>query len=352
MKKLLAVTFAAAVCAAAVFGGTGCGAKDPASPDGEEAKKYTVYSPDGAPALSLAYGISKAGENTKYEFEYRVIASATVQAQVTGEKPAADFCVLPVNLASKLLGSGETYRMLGTVTNGNLYFLTTGDHPVITAENAASALVGKTVGCVQLTNVPGLTLRAALADLGVAYQVIENLDAAKSEDKVNLLQMGTDAANVSPAFGCDYYLCPEPAFTAKINGTAGGANPFKLAGDLQEIYGGENGYPQAVLVAKKSVIETDEDAVELLVSYFEGSAEYLASAEPSAVAALIGGKLTAGLTPSFNDKNLTAEVISRCSVRYTPAKDCKTTVNAFLAKLKAIGADFVSDVTDAFYYGA
>ena len=53
-----------------------------------------------------------------------MIDAQAVAGYVTGASPAADYCVLPVNLASKLLGSGDAYRMLGTVTNGNLYFLT------------------------------------------------------------------------------------------------------------------------------------------------------------------------------------------------------------------------------------
>lgn len=339
MKKLFAVTFAAAVCAAAAIGGVGCGN----APSG----KYTVYAPDGAPALSLCNGISKEGDT----FEYRVIDASTVQAQVTGKRPVADFCVLPVNLASKLLGNGETYQMLGTVTNGNLYFLTTGDNPVLTAENLKTALVGKTLGSVQLTNVPGLTLQAVLKDYGIPYTVIENVNSEKSETLVNVLNLGADAANV-PGLPCDYYLCPEPAVSAKIKATANGGNPLKLAGDLQALYGGTEGYPQAVLVAKKSVLESDKQAAETLISYFEGSAAYLASAAPADLVALLDGKREAGLAPSFNEKNLTAEVVARCSVRFTPAKDCKTRVNDFLAKLKAVNPNAASEVADEFYYGA
>ena len=117
MKKSFKIAMAATVCAAALFSAVGCGD----DPSDAKAPVYSVYCPDGAPALSLLNGLSKEDEN----FKYRVISSATVQAQVTGGKPAADFCVLPLNLASKLLGTGRVYQMLGTVTNGNLYFLTT-----------------------------------------------------------------------------------------------------------------------------------------------------------------------------------------------------------------------------------
>ena len=176
---------------------------------------YTVYAPDGAPALALANAVSQSQESTLFDFH--IVASETIGAQVSGETPAADFCILPVNAASKLLGTGEKYKMLGIVTNGNIFLLTTGDNAVITPENLSS-LVGKTVGVVQLPNVPGLTFRAVLDKYDIAYQVLGN-DNAPAADKVNLKAM--DATNVTPAGGCDYYLCPEPAATTKINATAG-----------------------------------------------------------------------------------------------------------------------------------
>ncbi|MDE5547961.1 MAG: hypothetical protein K2J30_03085, partial [Clostridia bacterium] len=223
MKKQLALALATIMGTALLAVGCGEGHEDdPKIP------VYTVYAPDGAPALALANAIANGVEidGSDFDFKYNVVASGVIQAQVTGATPAADFCVLPVNLASKL-GTGETYKMLGTVTHGNFFLLTTGDNETVTAQTASS-LAGKTVGVVQLTNVPGLTFQAALSDLGVAYQTISNLEAEKATDKVNLLHMGTDATNVTPAFGCDYYLCPEPAVTAKIKGTASTAKPFKL----------------------------------------------------------------------------------------------------------------------------
>lgn len=342
MKKGLKIAMTATVCAAALFAAVGCGDDDRSR---AEEPVFSVYCPDGAPALSLLNGLSKEDGH----FDYRVISSATVQAQVTGGDPAADFCVLPLNLASKLLGTGSVYQMLGTVTHGNLYFLTTGDNALLTSENLET-LKGKTVGAVQLTNVPGLTLQATLAQYGIPYQTIASLQAEKAADKVNLLQMGADASNVTPVFGCDYYLCPEPAVTAKIKGTANSQKPFKIAGDLQELYGGEDGYPQAVLVAKKSIVKEDKAYADKLISYFQGNDEYLASADTATVLTLLGKARTDGLAPAFNQNNLSAEVIANCSVRYTAAKDCKTAVNGFLAKLIAVNPNAASAVSDDFFY--
>ena len=335
MKKFLATAIALTIGAAAcVF--TACAGEND---DGT----YTVYAPDGAPALALANAVNE--DDDRYDF--RIVASNAITAQVQGEEPAADFCILPVNVAAKLLGKGETYQMLGTVTNGNMYLLTTGGNPEITTDNL-STLVGKTVGVVQLNNVPGLTFQAVLSRNDIDYQILGN-DVEAASDKVNL-QAFADASTVTPASGCDYYLCPEPAATGKINGTASSANPFKLAGSLQTLYDGENGYPQAVLVAKTSVIEEAKSVVDTFITYMEGSADFLASASAADVVALLEDCYTEGMTPSLNANNLNVTVIANCSVYFTAAQDCKSRVNAFLAELIGLNAEFTSAVSDSFYY--
>ena len=335
MKKFLATALALTIgVAACVF--TACEGEND---DGT----YTVYAPDGAPALALANAVNE--DDDRYDFH--IVASNAITAQVQGEEPAADFCILPVNVAAKLLGKGETYQMLGTVTNGNMYLLTTGDNPGITTDNLSS-LVGKTVGVVQLNNVPGLTFQAVLSRNDIDYQILGN-DVEAASDKVNL-QAFADASTVTPASGCDYYLCPEPAATGKINGTASSANPFKLAGSLQTLYDGENGYPQAVLVAKTSVIEEAKSVVDTFITYMKGSADFLASASAADVVALLEDCYTEGMTPSLNANNLNATVIANCSVYFTAAQDCKSRVNAFLAELIDLNAEFTSAVSDSFYY--
>ena len=180
----------------------------------ESSEKYTVYAPDGAPALSLANAIQSSTGDT---FSYHIVAASTIQAQVTGEKPAADFCVLPVNVAAKLLGNGQKYQMLGTVTNGNMYFLGAGEQVSLTSDNLASALKGKIIGVVQLSNVPGLTLRCVLEEKKIPYEILDNDTKVTDKNKVYLKAIQDAATGVTPAGGCDYYLCPEPAASAKVS---------------------------------------------------------------------------------------------------------------------------------------
>lgn len=131
-------------------------------------RELTVYMPDGAPALAMAKFMA---EDTQADgVSYQVVAPAMIASKVTNkdENANADLCVLPITAASKLLGNGERYKMLGVVTHGNLYLISKdGQH--ITAENI-QILKGKTIGVLQIKEVPGLTLKTVLKKYGLAYK--------------------------------------------------------------------------------------------------------------------------------------------------------------------------------------
>ena len=336
MKKLLSTVMGGILLAAAACGIASCGTSD----------DLEVVAPDGAPALALLNAIAQEEAKEDDVFDFKVVDSNTISTYVTGRSPEADICILPVNVAAKTLGTGAVYQMLGAVTHGNFFFLATGESPVLTRENL-DTLVGQKVGVVQLPNVPGLTLRAVLDDCEIPYTLLQSAQAEADPDKVNLVPF--DAPNVSPAGGCAYYLCPEPAASTKIKGTASTSKPFKLAGDLQALYG-EGGYPQAVAVAKKSLIEGKPEALRQFIGYLEGSAQYLSAVSPATVIELLDDVRTDGLDPSFNANNLTAQVIENCSVAYTPSKTCKEAVCAFLGKLIAISPESTALPEDAFFY--
>ncbi len=348
MKKFVMGILTAALIAGAMAGVTACGDDDRSKQ--QKTETLEVVSPDGAPALSLCYAISEEDKKENEIFDFDIVNADTITTYVTGAAPKADICVLPVNAAAKVLGNGTVYQMLGTVTNGNLYFLTAGENAALTAENLASELVGKKVGVVQLQNVPGLTLQVVLSNYNIPYQTIESAQADADPEKVNLVAYLPPENDFSPASGCDYYLCPEPAASAKIKGTAGKPNAFKKAGDLQALYGEEGGYPQAAVVAKKSAIENYPEHIKTFLGYLGQSASYLESANVADILKLLAEEREDGVTPSFSEANLTKEVVARCSVRFTPSKDCKEKVVSFLDKLIAVKAGSTAKPADAFFY--
>ncbi len=346
MKKLFTGMMCVAMCGVAVLGAAACGDDDRSRGHGTT---FSLYAPDGAPALALANlldGEKSAVDGDNFDFDVHVVNATTIQTYVAGETPKADFCILPVNAAGMLLGTGATYQMLGTVTNGNLYFLKDGtkELPDLTAENIAEALQGKIMGVIQNEQVPGLTLRVVLQKYNVPYE-----DAAEggpqAADKLTLAPCTPE--QVVPPTGYDYYLCPEPAATTKIGATQG---KLAAAGSLQTLYGGENGYPQAVLVAKNSVISENKAAVEKVVSYMQGAAQYLQTAEAATLSELLAEKRTAGMEAAFSEAQLNPTVLANCSVRFTKAADCKQAVKEFLTKFNEVKAGVTKVPEDGFFY--
>lgn len=347
MKKFAASLLTFALCAAAIVPAAACAPQ-------EELPDLKVFAPDGAPALALVNAIAqeekKERSGDESGFDFKIVDANKIESYVTGDAPEADICIMPLNTAAKLLGNGETYQMLGTVTNGNLYFLTTGANPELkaTEEDLSSVLLGKKMGVVQLSKVPGLTLQVVLNQYGIPYQILESAEAEGAADKVNLIAFTPE--NVTPAGGCDYYLCPEPAAGAKIKGTSSSAKPFKAAGDLQTLYGAEEGYPQAVAVVKKSAIESRKNDVAQFISYLRNSESFLADAEVVTVLRHLAENREEGLNPSFNEKNLTKEAIAHCSVKFHEAKDHKEAVVSFLTKLIEVNATAAAMPDDSFFY--
>ena len=117
LKRFLCVVLGLMLCLVAVSFGA-CDNEPKAS----DAVDADVYAPDGAPALALAQ-LMKEEMQFSGSVRYHVVAATTIQTYVTGEDPQAELCVIPVNAAAQLLGSGEKYVMLGTVTHGNIYIL-------------------------------------------------------------------------------------------------------------------------------------------------------------------------------------------------------------------------------------
>lgn len=275
-----------------------------------QTEKLKVYVPDGAPALSVANMLANDDGA-----EYRVVDAQTIQTFVTGNSPQADMCILPVNLAVKLLGDGKTYKLLGTVTHGNLFLLSNGKTS-ITPDNIAD-LTGKTVGVVNLAQIPGLTLKLILKNAGLP-------------DKVTLVPV--TAPEVGVRDGIDYFVVPEPAASTKVNAL----ETLEFSGSLQKLYGGEAGYPQAVAVAKKELIDTD--AVKNFVKGLKENAEWLLNESTSAeeIVSAVQAHLSDGLSPTFSAKNLSKQVIVNCSVNFVPATDCKQDIIEFIAKLNGV----------------
>ncbi len=329
MKKRGLSRFLAGVSFLAVFL-MGCKSKA-----GED---LTVYMPDGAPAIALAEMM--AADTEEDGVAYRVVAPALISTKVTNkaEEKNADLCVLPVTAASKLLGSGERYRMVGTLTHGNLYLVAKEGFVF----SGLSSLIGKTVGVLQMTEVPGLTFKATLQKAGVPFKESTN-EGGRYEDKVNLLAItGADAVGVTEA---DCFLLAEPAASLQKK------NGFSIVGDIQALYGGEKGYPQAVLVAKNSVIAAREEWLRGFLSSVENSGAWLKTASGEQLVSTVSAHLEdRSAATSLNAKALSSEALSRCGIYFTYAAETRTEVEGFLTDLRKVNDKAAAIPAAEFYW--
>ena len=293
-----------------------------------------IYSPDGAPALALSSVIKKDFQNT----QINVVSADKIASFVSGKDKKADICILPINLASKLIGSGEDYKMLGTITHGNFYFLSTNE-TVIDKENIAN-LIGKTIGVMQLANVPGLTLQSVLTRNEIAYTIIQDGNE-KQQDKVNLMSINkVETARTD----IDLFLIPSPQADAKAQTTN-----LKFVGSLGELYG-ENGFPQAIIVAKNSLLKENLTFVKEFISQVENVETYLKEENKGEICSLLHSKIESGLTPVFNENNLTSDSIARSKIKFIASQNSKEAVKAFIQQLKAVNANSVEEFSENFYY--
>ena len=330
MKRKISIVLASLLFA---VGFAACG-------DNKEEKEITVYMPDGAPALALA---GLMAEDTQEDgVDYNVVPATAISSKVTykEEEKNADLCVMPVTAASKLLGNGETYTMLGAVTHGNLYLIAK-DEVEYTAENLSS-LIGKKVGVLQINEVPGLTFKSTLNKYDIPWQELTN-DGTMAEDKVNLVAItGVEAVGTIDA---DCFMVAEPAATAQSK------KGYSIVGDLQALYGGENGYPQAVLVAKKALVTEKSDWVKEFVSKVELSSKWLLSASGEDIVAAVSAHMEdEGAVTSLKAPLLSSAVLGRCGIYFTYAANCKAEVGNFLNGMLAVNNKAAAIPQQAFYW--
>lgn len=297
----------------------------------------TVYAPDGAPALAIARLMAEDSDFFRTrEVEYHIVGASEIESTVTAldDDNNADICILPVNTASKQLGNGERYQMLGVVTHGNLFIAANKDKADLTQENFAEALSGKKVGVVNLPAFPGSAFKLILNKYNLAESVtLENVAA-------------TAVSGTLTDF--DYFVLPEPVASTR----AGNANlQLKIVGSLQSLYG-ENGYPQAVLVAKKSLIESDPAFIKSFMAEMKLNAEWLMKEEVTAesIISTITAHYPENTAATFNANNLTKTVIEHCAISFDNCTASVAAVKSFLTELKTAGDATATTVSESFFY--
>ena len=300
--------------------------------------KFTFYVPDGAPALACAKLLSEDVKNDG--IEYTVVSANGIESHVTSwhESRNADFCILPLTDASLLLNDGKDYQMLGVLTHGNFFLISETQGTTYTNENLTD-LVGKKIGFVQLGKLPGLVFRSVLEQAGIEYSICRDLSSCQ-DDVVNLINIS--ATSVVKGIGYDLFVMPEPQVSAKIENAG-----FYEVGNVQDLYGGD--YAQAVLVAKRSVIERRAAVVENVLTKLRENTQFLTEKSTSDILSAIQIHLKKGVTSAFTQANLTAQTVSRCGVHFVEGEDAKREVVATIQRIQNVDEKAVKTFSEDFF---
>lgn len=334
MKRI--ITMLIAICLSFFTVGTfGCAVNPP------EAKNYTFFAPDGAPALAIAKFIKdKENFSLNANIDYSVVKAGDIGTKMA--KGEGDFIVLPVNAASKLYkaNTSDTYKLAGVVTNGNLYLMSSES---ITLDG----LKGKVVGVIGQGLVPDLTFRAILSDNNLLDSVVQGETA--TDGKITLRYF-EDASTLLPLLKqgkISIGLVPEPASTKLATVLAPEKNWVRT--DIQELYDAQKkAYPQAVLMIKKNILDANPNLIDTISNKFEQNLNWIKQNTLDAVNA-VNGAVVEGVTPSLDANVITSTVVDNCKIYFTKSLDAKAQVKNYIDKLIALDDKAGKTISDDFF---
>lgn len=344
MKKSLSIITLIVLVAAMAFTLAAC---QPNLPDEDIAPtSVTLYTPDGAPAMSVAKIIAdgKIGDTTA---TVEIAQNAQdIVAKATKAERELELAVLPTNAAATVYNATKgDYVLFSINTYGLLYIM--GTEEVLDL----NALKGQVLYSIGMGQVPQYVFDKVLAHAGI--QKVNNSDVAE-EGKL-AVKYTDNAQGINPLLlqgKAKFGLLGEPAATQLVTKAAAAGKTIYRLFDVQQLWkdavgGTKTGYPQACLIVKKSLLANKTFAA-ALDRAMSANAAYLAENVGTLKSTLAG----AG---SKVDVDYTTEIIARCNISYIKANSdgLKAELAAYLAEFgfSANGvkpSDKLPD--DAFYY--
>ena len=287
-------------------------------------EEIVCYVPDGAPALAVAKIISdgKIG-NTKVTT--RITTGEDVVAKcASGE---ADMAILPSNAAVKICSQRSDYLMFSVNVYGLLYVV--GTRQV----SSLAELCNNTVYSIGLGNTPEYVMKKILDVNNVSY-----------DNTFNYVSDGTTAIQLIMSGQAEFALLGEPAVTNLIQKAEEKNKTVYRLFDLQQLWqqatdSQEEGYPQASLIVKKSLL--NNTFAHNLQQILQQNQQFILD-NFNELRTLLQG---AG---SSLDVAYTADIIARCNIRFTPARESKTDLETYLQMFEAMQS-FLPLTDDIFY---
>ncbi len=295
-----------------------------------------VFTLNGTTGFGMAKMMSdhKAKDNSLYKFSVKADASEVTAALINGD---VDIAALPTNAAANVYNkTNGGVKILAVNTLGCLYLLTKDGVTVSSMED----LRGKTV------YVPAQNPTFIFTDLCKKNGLIPGTDIT-----INSSAYAQPAAlREALASGVvDIAVLPEPMVTMAINAAKQSGLTITNALDLTAEWDKVNAkgsLVQGCVVVRTEFLEAYPDAVELFLTEYEASIQYLQDnvTEASQLIAEVG---------IFANAKVAETAIPKCNICYLTGNDMKSAMNVYLQVLYNINPNAIGGAmpADSFYYG-
>lgn len=318
MKKYTVISIILAIVAVLVLSVALTACVNDDTPE-ETPTTYVVMAPDGAPAMAIARLMQTNAKIGNHTADYRLINGNVVASSMMGGE--ADFIIAPTNAGVQLAIVTGNYRLMATTSWGNLFIVTT-DTTIKTLDECDSAaaflaqLAGKSVSSIGNNQVPDVSLRHLLTTAEVA-----DVTVAAAGD-ASVIQTGLKDGSVTIG------VLGEPAATATTKSNADVRIVASVSDLWNELVGVD--FAQASVFVKKSIIETDPDAVRAFATALQSSIAYLNTGKEQATE--LGNYMQ-----ERGDSTLKGAIVGLSYVnmrqRYASAQDSKAAVVEFVTVL-------------------
>jgi len=272
MKKIIALSFCFLLLAGLAY------ARGGRDRDAGGDVGINVMLVDGGPVVAMAQMMSQgATAKDGFDISYTVVHDpAALVAALLNQEP--DFAIAPINVAAMMHNNGSGYR-LAAVTWGNLH--------IVSNQNITSLeeLRGETIVAFGRGAVPGITLRAILAQSNINYVEPVGTNFTPDPNSVHIIYLASalDVRNIIVAGSLDgmpvrFGLLAEPVATAIAGATANAPHgQFQARINLQTEWARNNGGqlpPQTGLIFHERLLTNHADFVNSFIAMAEASALY------------------------------------------------------------------------------
>ena len=292
---------------------------------------FNIAALKGPTAMGLVSAMSKAENgDLPYNFTLAGAADEVTPLLIKGE---LDMACVPANLASVLYNKTEGEIVTLAINTLGVIYIVEKDGTTV---NSMADLAGKTVVGAGKGSTPEYGLRYLLSENGVDPDTGLTIDW-KSEHSECVAALASGAATIA--------LLPQPFVTVAMGKVEGLHIALDLTAEWDALDNG-SGMVTGVIVARKSVVEENPEAVAAFLADYAESVEWVNGNNADA-AALIGGY-------GIVDAAVAEKALPYCNIVCITGSDMEATLSGYLevlhnAEPTAVGGKVPGE---DFYYGA